>query len=64
MLEAFLASTTREVQPVAAIEEHALDAPGPATRRAMEAFAQWILGATGQRAWNIAGDGSRSEATA
>lgn len=32
--EAFLASTVREVQAVAAIEEHELEAPGPLTRRA------------------------------
>lgn len=38
--EAFLASTTREVQPVAAIDGVELDeAPGPRTREAQEAFA-------------------------
>jgi branched-chain amino acid aminotransferase len=38
--EAFLASTTREVQPVAAIDGSELDeAPGPRTREAQEAFA-------------------------
>jgi branched-chain amino acid aminotransferase len=31
--EAFLASTTREVQPVAAVEERVFDAEGPVTRR-------------------------------
>ena len=36
--EAFLASTTREVQPVAAIDETALEAPGPLTREAQAAF--------------------------
>jgi branched-chain amino acid aminotransferase len=34
--EAFLASTVREVQPVAAIDERSLDAPGPVTRRTAE----------------------------
>ena len=37
--EAFLASTTREVQAVARIDETALDAPGPQTREAQQAFA-------------------------
>jgi branched-chain amino acid aminotransferase len=38
--EAFLASTTREIQAVAAIDGKALaDAPGPRTREAQEAFA-------------------------
>src|SRR5262245_14438512 len=38
--EAFLASTTREIQPVAAIDGRALpEAPGPRTREAQEAFA-------------------------
>jgi branched-chain amino acid aminotransferase len=38
--EAFLASTTREIQPVAAIDGHELpEAPGPRTREAQEAFA-------------------------
>jgi branched-chain amino acid aminotransferase len=38
--EAFLASTTREIQPVAAIDGHELpEAPGPRTRDAQEAFA-------------------------
>jgi|SRR5881394_104971 len=38
--EAFLASTTREIQAVAAIDGNALaDAPGPRTREAQEAFA-------------------------
>jgi branched-chain amino acid aminotransferase len=36
--EAFLASTTREVQPVAAIDGQELDTPGPRTRAATEAF--------------------------
>ena len=34
--EAFLASTAREVQPVAAIDEHSFDAPGPVTRQTAE----------------------------
>ncbi|HEU5143040.1 MAG TPA: aminotransferase class IV [Solirubrobacterales bacterium] len=38
--EAFLASTTREVQPVSAIDGNELaDAPGPRTQEAQEAFA-------------------------
>src|SRR6202012_988811 len=38
--EAFLASTTREIQAVAAIDGEALpEAPGPRTREAQEAFA-------------------------
>lgn len=38
--EAFLASTTREVQPVSAIDGNELaEAPGPRTREAQEAFA-------------------------
>jgi branched-chain amino acid aminotransferase len=38
--EAFLASTTREVQAVAAIDEHEMPVPGPRTRDAREAFAR------------------------
>ena len=38
--EAFLASTTREVQPVAAIDDSDLPGtPGPRTREAIETFA-------------------------
>jgi branched-subunit amino acid aminotransferase/4-amino-4-deoxychorismate lyase len=37
--EAFLASTTREVQPVGAIDDREIDAPGNVTRAAAEAFA-------------------------
>ena len=36
--EAFLASTVREVQPVAAIDDRALEGPGPRTLEAGEAF--------------------------
>ena len=36
--EAFLASTVREVQPVAAIDGRELKAPGPRTAEAAEAF--------------------------
>jgi branched-chain amino acid aminotransferase len=36
--EAFLASTIREVQPVAAIDEHQLETPGPRTVEAEQAF--------------------------
>ncbi len=45
MTEAFLASTTREVQPVASIDGRALEAsPGPRTERAAEAFAAHVAG--------------------
>jgi branched-chain amino acid aminotransferase len=37
--EAFLASTVREVQPVAAVDGHELDVGGPRTTTAQEAFA-------------------------
>jgi branched-chain amino acid aminotransferase len=40
--EAFLASTTREVQPVGAIEETQLPAPGPRTREAAAALREHI----------------------
>ena len=40
--EAFLASTTREVQPVAAIEERELAAPGPRTTEAASALRERI----------------------
>ncbi len=40
--EAFLASTTREVQPVAAIDSRKLDAPGPVTCRVKAAVASRI----------------------
>ncbi len=43
--EAFLASTTREVQPVAAVDDRALEAPGPRTGEAEEAFARVLAGA-------------------
>jgi branched-subunit amino acid aminotransferase/4-amino-4-deoxychorismate lyase len=36
--EAFLASTVREVQPVAAIDEQSLEIPGPRTQEAAAAF--------------------------
>ena len=45
--EAFLASTTREVQPVAAIEDHELEAPGAATRAAAAALREHIEAALG-----------------
>jgi branched-chain amino acid aminotransferase len=38
--EAFLASTVREVQPIAAIDDRELEAPGPWTTEAAEAFSQ------------------------
>jgi len=40
--EAFLASTTREVQPVSAIEDHEMDAPGPRTSEAAAALRSHI----------------------
>ena len=40
--EAFLASTTREVQPVAAIEDRELRAPGERTRAAAAALREHI----------------------
>jgi branched-chain amino acid aminotransferase len=36
--EAFIASSVREVLPIAAIDDRELDAPGPVTRAAAEAF--------------------------
>jgi branched-chain amino acid aminotransferase len=45
--EAFLASTTREVQPVAAIDGRDLPAaPGPLTAAAADAFRRYVLSAT------------------
>ncbi len=41
--EAFIASTTREVHPAAAIEEHELSGVGPRTREAAQAFQAHIL---------------------
>ncbi|HEY7152066.1 MAG TPA: aminotransferase class IV [Solirubrobacterales bacterium] len=38
--EAFLASTVREVQPLAAIDGHDLEAPGPRTKEATAAFSR------------------------
>jgi branched-chain amino acid aminotransferase len=40
--EAFIASTTREVQPVAAIDQRAFDAPGPLTQRLAAAVSERI----------------------
>jgi branched-subunit amino acid aminotransferase/4-amino-4-deoxychorismate lyase len=45
--EAFLASTTREVQPVAAVEGREFPEPGPATREAAEALRAHIRSAPG-----------------
>jgi len=45
--EAFLASTTREVQGVRAIDDRELEAPGPRTRKAQEAFASALAAALG-----------------
>jgi branched-chain amino acid aminotransferase len=43
--EAFLASTTREIQPVAAIDGRELETPGPRTSEAIEAFARSLQAA-------------------
>jgi branched-chain amino acid aminotransferase len=41
--EAFLASTTREIQAVAAVDGRSFDAtPGPRTREAQDAFAETL----------------------
>ncbi|MBW3611826.1 MAG: aminotransferase class IV [Actinobacteria bacterium] len=41
--EAFLTSTTREIQPISTVDGHALSvAPGPLTRAAMDAFAALV----------------------
>lgn len=41
--EVFITSTTREVQPVAQIEDHKLaEAPGPVTARLARAFSQYV----------------------
>ena len=50
--EAFLASTVREVQPIAAVEDDELPARGPRTREAAEAFARRVreAGASGAAA--------------
>lgn len=40
--EAFLASTTREVQPIAAVDDRDLDWPGPVTTAAQAAYAQVV----------------------
>jgi len=47
MSEAFLASTTREVQPVHAVEEHELERGGPLTRDAAGLLRERIAEATG-----------------
>lgn len=45
--EAFLASTTREVQPVGAIEDRDFGEPGPRTKEAAERVAAYIQAALG-----------------
>jgi branched-chain amino acid aminotransferase len=45
--EAFLASTTREIQPVAAIDGRELEAPGPRTLEAETAFKRSVEQALG-----------------
>lgn len=40
--EAFLTSSTREVAPIARVDEAELDAPGPLTRRLAEAFPRLV----------------------
>jgi branched-chain amino acid aminotransferase len=48
--EAFLASTTREVQPVARIDDHDLESPGERTREAQAAFEAVLESALAERA--------------
>jgi branched-chain amino acid aminotransferase len=48
--EAFLASTTREVQPVAGIDDRDLEAPGERTREAQTAFEAVLESALAERA--------------
>ncbi|MGH2953499.1 MAG: aminotransferase class IV [Solirubrobacterales bacterium] len=48
--EAFIASTTREVQPVGALDDVELAAPGPRTRDAQEAFARVLAAGLGDGA--------------
>jgi branched-chain amino acid aminotransferase len=48
--EAFLASTTREVQPVARIDDHDLESPGERTREAQGAFEAVLESALAERA--------------
>ncbi len=48
--EAFLASTTREVQGVSALDGRALEAPGPRTLEAQDAFARQLETELGQGA--------------
>lgn len=43
--EAFIASTTREVQPVSAIDQRVFDAPGPVTQRLAAAVSERISSA-------------------
>ncbi len=45
--EAFLASTVREVQPVAAIDDRPLETPGPRTLEAEQAFRRAVEEALG-----------------
>jgi branched-chain amino acid aminotransferase len=53
--EAFLAGTTKEIQPVAAIEGRRLsEVPGTATKRAMEAYRRLIIAETGTGATELA----------
>jgi branched-chain amino acid aminotransferase len=47
--EAFLASTVREVQPVAAVDGKTLETPGPRTREAADAFQRSLLEAIGSK---------------
>jgi branched-chain amino acid aminotransferase len=49
MTEAFMASTTREVQAVHAIEDHELERGGPLTREAARLLRERIAEATAAR---------------
>lgn len=45
--ELFLTSSTREVHPVAQVDERLLTAPGPVTRQVMQAYASLLLSSSG-----------------
>ena len=38
--EVFITSSTRDIQPVHAVDDHRFDAPGPVTAKAMQTFAE------------------------
>jgi branched-chain amino acid aminotransferase len=55
--EAFIASTTREVQPVAAIDQRSFSAPGPATARLTMSVASAIQSRLSTSTYGRAGSG-------